>query len=70
MASNLTEIDLSWIDPYFTLNLKSKSILASYIVIVLLIGTLLNVGIVSFERYGADPQKRGLTNQVNKIPSS
>ncbi len=63
---NITETDLAWVDPYTFFGFWSK--IAAVIVYILFqsYGSLLYVGIISFELNGGDPQKRGLINQVIK----
>ena len=38
----------------------------AFVLFVLFVGTALHAGIISFERYGGDPQKRGLVNEVTE----
>ncbi len=63
---NLTDIDLSWECPYKTLsgNLPAQISIVLAQFGCLIIGTILTIGIISFERYGEDPQKRHILNQV------
>ncbi len=66
--SNLTEIDLSWIDPWKVANDQnaSKIALGMFHVWNSIISTLLYVGFMDYERFGGDPQKRGINNQVSQ----
>ena len=63
---NVTNIVLDWADPYDQLDgqLWIKSGIMVFQVCCLLIWTILGIGMVSYERFGEDPQKRGLGNQV------
>ncbi len=53
-----------WSDPYRKFGLLEKSFIGLAIVLLLGVGTLLHALIISFERFAGDPQKRGLSNQV------
>ena len=57
---------MSWKDPYSLLDdcCVIKTVLASLILFKLVIGSYLLIVATLFERYGGDPQKRGLMNQV------
>ncbi len=61
----IEEADLKhWSDPYKKFGLLEKSFIGLAIVLLLGVGTLLHALIISFERFAGDPQKRGLSNQV------
>ncbi len=66
---NLTNLDLPWTDPYSHLNghYWIKILIGMSQILALAVGSGLNAGIIHFERYGGDPMKRGVLNQV-KIP--
>ncbi len=64
MVTNVSNIDLSWKDPYLDLTLSHRVAIGTVICLVYFIGVLTFPPVLSFERYGADPQKRGLKNQV------
>ncbi len=68
-ANNITQIDLSWTDPYSILeeNPWLKACVGTLLVGALVVGTPLLLGITLFERFGGDPQKRGVLNQVRKL---
>ncbi len=55
-----------WSDPYKMLDGKVgfQWTLAIYVISVLIIGSLILLGMIIYEREGGDPQKRGLKNQV------
>ena len=62
----LSDIHLDWSDPYRYLDgfTKTKySILVSSIA-YMIIGTLVIFCVIAFERYGGDPQKRSIQNQI------
>ncbi len=62
---DLTNVTLDWIDPYNLENRKwPKYIIVTFGLTLLLIGTILQFGIAFFEKYGGDPQKRSVINQV------
>ncbi len=62
--------DPDWTDPYVLLDGQTgfKICMGSYFVFLLCSGTFLDSGIICYEIYGGDPRKRGLLNQVSKIP--
>ncbi len=60
----ITEVDMSWSDPYNKLSLAVKTLLGIFIGFTWVFGSLLLFALISFERYGGDPQKRGLRAQV------
>ena len=66
MIANTTDIDLDWSDPFDIFNdypcIKVIQVVVS--IIVLILGTCLLLGMISYEKYGEDPQKRGLFNQI------
>ncbi len=66
---NLTNLDLDWTDPYNQLNGNHgvKAMIITFQSISLMAWTVLAFGIISHERFGGDPQKRGLLNQVRNI---
>ncbi len=66
MNLNITDIDLTWSDPanVFSDYMWMKVIQVCVSVLVLILGTALILGMISFEKYGEDPQKRGLLNQL------
>ncbi len=57
---------LPWSDQYSSLNHNPwiQTLLAIYVAFTLICGTCLLSGICLFERFGGDPQKRNLQNQV------
>ncbi len=67
---DLTDFDLSWYDPYSLIKIGGKICLSFSICITWLIGVFLHIGFYSFERYGGDPQKRGLPSQVHNYVTS
>ena len=66
---NLTRVDLSWVDPYATINgdISTKVCLAVFMLSYSSTGTILQLILISFEHFGGDPQKRSLLNQVMSI---
>ncbi len=61
----LTDIDIQlWTDSFLVLPNGTKIVAGSVTILLLIVGTILHSLVISFERYGADPQKRGLHNQV------
>ncbi len=66
LLSYITNIDLDWTDPYDQLDghIAVTVSIVSYQAVCLLLWTIMGLGIVSYERFGEDPQKRGLSNQV------
>ena len=66
---NVTEVDLSWSDPYDLLdgNLAAKIGLAGFQVGIFIFGSVVCLAMMSFEHYGEDPRKRGIFNQVNSV---
>ena len=63
---NLSHVELTWIDPYcYVYNRPWLRFLMGLLVIVISVfGTGLVWGLVMFERFGGDPQKRGILNQA------
>ncbi len=55
---------VAWKDPYDVLGIPEKIFIGIFQSLCLIIGTVLIMGIVSYERYGQDPQKRSLQSQV------
>ncbi len=53
-------------DPNDCLNPWIIAVLGFLIIISLIFGTILHGAGILYERYGGDPQKRGLTNQVTQ----
>jgi hypothetical protein len=55
-----------WTDPYTELQdyPKLKAAILTIGILILSIGNLMLYGIVLFERFGGDPQKRSILNQV------
>ncbi len=64
LIENLTFTE-SWNDPYNKLSVGVQAGLGVFIILILVIGSVILLGIIHFERYGADPQKRGLSGQVS-----
>ncbi len=66
MISNVTNIDLTWQDQFaiFDDYVWMKVIQVIVPIFVLILGTGLLLGMISFEKYGEDPRKRGLFNQL------
>ncbi len=64
--ANVTDLVLTWSDPFEVFNdyLWIKIIQVAVPTLVLIIGTVLLLGMISYEKYGEDPQKRGLFNQL------
>ncbi len=63
---SITQINLDWEDrySYFNNNIFPKIIWVSILTINYLIGSVFMLAIVVHERFGEDPQKRSLVNQV------
>ena len=57
----------AWTDPYDNLNFWTRVVIGILTPTLLVIGSVLLLGMISFERYGEDPQKRGLQNQVQYV---
>ncbi len=55
-----------WQDPYAIVynNLWLKLILGVFVISITITGTLLVMGLISYEKFGGDPQKRGIFNQL------
>ncbi len=66
MVTDFTAIDLTWSDPFniFDDYLWIKIIQISVPIMSLVLGNALLLGMISYEKYGEDPQKRGLLNQI------
>ncbi len=62
----VTDIDLSWTDPVYQLKSHQCSMIGATILIQNLYGALLILPYLPYEKYGQDPQKRGLKTQVSK----
>ncbi len=60
-----TDPNFTWIDPYKNLSKGAKASLGTYIITVMILGTMASICGFFFEKYGGDPQKRSLLNQVN-----
>ena len=62
----ISSIEDQFVDPYTLLDgqIVFKAFVGIYYLLSLATGTLLQVGIISYEKFGGDPQKRGLRNQV------
>ncbi len=58
--------NVTWIEAYLRHDEQtpSKIIFVSLSALNIILGTPVILAIISYERYGCDPQKRGLTNQV------
>ncbi len=56
---------IAWTDPYNALGIWAKVFLGIYVTLCVTVGTVLHLGMISYERYGQDPQKRSLNSQVN-----
>ncbi len=65
-----TGIKLNWQDPYYSLGLSSKISLGLGIVLILGIGTIFHGTIITFEKNGGDPRKRGFLNRVRIVMRS
>ncbi len=63
---NLSHVELTWTDPYgYVYDRPWLRFLMGLLVIVISgFGSVLVWGLVMFERFGGDPQKRGILNQV------
>ncbi len=63
---SICELDLTWTDPYRTLDDSPffKVGIGLAIMVLLSVGTCFTLGIALFEKWGGDPQKRGLSNQL------
>ena len=64
--SNVTHVHLFWTDPYSFLDglIVAKVFINVLYTTNLLTGTVFYLGIIYHEKYGEDPQKRGVLNQV------
>ncbi len=60
----LSNFDLSWKDPISGLDVHQKALIGAWIGFTNVYGFLLIMPMVFFEKYGRDPQKRGLKSQV------
>ena len=60
----VTDVDLSWKDPISELDPYQKAGVGVSICFICLFGSILIPPILSFEKYGRDPRKRGLKSQV------
>ncbi len=64
LVSNME--DPSWSDPYRTMDgspwIKVGVTLA--VIVILTSGSMLSLGVALYEKWGGDPHKRGLSNQV------
>ncbi len=62
-----SEFEDTFVDPYSLLEnqLFVRIGIGVYFSLILTIGTFLHIGIISYEKFGGDPQKRGIQNQVN-----
>ncbi len=63
---NISNILLDLNDPFELFSIGAKVCISLVLVIFLVTGSVLYTGLISFERLGGDPQKRGLANQVRK----
>ncbi len=68
---NLTELIVLWTDPYSVLDgqVWIKVLIVVSQSLVLICGTGLYLGLLCHERFGEDPKKRGLLNQVYNCES-
>ena len=60
----VTDINLRWKDPISQMDPYQKAGVGGTICFLYLYGAVLILPILSFEKYGRDPQKRGLKSQV------
>ena len=65
----ISDVDFVWKSPSRALDGKSglKIIAACFMIFNWILGTFLYVGLILFERFGGDPMKRGLSNQVKYL---
>ena len=65
---NETELEDVFLDPYTLLEDSTgfKVFSGLYFSIILITGSLLHIGIISYEKFGGDSRKRGIQNQVIK----
>ncbi len=66
---NLSRIDLSWKNPYLLLegHLVVKIAIGIFNTALIGIGIAFYTAAYLYEKYGLDPQKRGILNQVIKV---
>ena len=64
--STTTIIDIYWTDPYSVIQetLWCQILMAVVLLLLLVTGTFLHLGIMFYEKFAEDPQKRSLLNQV------
>ncbi len=66
LLRELTDVELVWKDPISNQDMYQKTAFGGTICITNLIGAILIPPIMSFEKYGRDPQKRDLKSQVSE----
>ncbi len=68
-VGNVSDIDLKWSDPYKYLDgqIGLKVFLTLYGCFVLSAGTFMSGILICYEKFGGDPMKRGLSNQVIQL---
>ena len=61
------ELEIYWVDPYLTVHqtVWLQILVSIVLVLVLVIGIAMNLGIMVYERFGEDPQKRSIQNQAS-----
>ncbi len=66
IAQDFTDVAWSWKNPFSLQNedIGLKVGLVVFNIATVLLGAILYFAFYSYERYGGDPQKRGLINQV------
>ncbi len=62
-----SDLSLTWKDPVSELSSLHCSLLGIILVFSYIFGYITLPPILSFERFGGDPQKRGLNNQVKAL---
>ncbi len=64
---NDIDFDIFWTDPYSIIQgtLSGQILMVFVLTAILVSGTMLHLGIMFYEKFGEDPQKRSLLNQVS-----
>ena len=68
LSNNVTDIDLSWMDPFDLLdgNLPAKIGLAIFQICILVFGSAVYLTMMSLDHFAGNPQKQSLFSKVIK----
>ncbi len=65
LLDEVSDMDLFWTNPFEELSIFAKVAIGITLCFAYIFGFVIIRPILSFEKHGGDPQKRGLKNQVD-----